>query len=304
MLQYLNFIRFSSGDVGIYICEYFKSLIAIAVEMKVPTSVSAFDTIVGGGVPAGSVIILAGEPGAGNREFSYTSAAKLSLARRDEQFREFMIEDSSDIYIPEGTTYISFSRSRDEIMRAVDLTFNEDLANSFRDNLVFRDFSIEYFKNSIVPIKWVTPNVSEFLKRKGELLKEFVEFLDKNADGRIVIVDSLTDLATSPRIEKEDLLDVIRGLRRKAKDWNTVIYLLLTIGVLDRKDESILFDSVDGVMIFEWHASHKYSKRYRYMYVLKFTGLMSHLEEERIARFNTTLNRRNGFVVVNTEKIG
>jgi len=40
------------------------------------------------------------------------------------------------------------------------------------------------------------------------------------------------------------------------------------------------------------------------MYVLKFVGLMAHLEEERIARFNTTLNRKEGFVVVNTEKIG
>jgi len=39
------------------------------------------------------------------------------------------------------------------------------------------------------------------------------------------------------------------------------------------------------------------------MYVLKFVGLMSSLEEERIARFNTTLDKANGFVVVNTEKI-
>lgn len=272
--------------------------------MKVPTSVSAFDNIVGGGVPSGSVIILAGEPGAGNREFSYTSAAKLSLARKDKHFREFMIEDSPDIYIPEGTTYISFSRSEKEVMHAVDLTFNPDLASSFRDNLVFKDFSIEYFKNSIVPTRWVTQNIGEFLKRKGDLLKEFVEFIDNNADRKIVIVDSLTDLVTSPRIEVNNLIDVIRGLRRKAKEWNTVIYLLLTIGVLDKKMENILFDSVDGVMVFEWHASLRYSKRYRYMYVLKFTGLMAQLEEERIARFNTTLNRRNGFVVVNTEKIG
>ncbi len=272
--------------------------------MRVPTSVSAFDTIVGGGVPAGSVIILAGEPGAGNREFSYTSAAKLSMARKDKSFKEFMIESSEDIYIPKGTTYISFSRSEEEVMHAIDLTFNPDLAKSFRDNLTFRDFSVEYFKNSIVPIKWVTKNVSDFLKKKGDLLKEFVEFIDKNADERIVIVDSLTDLFTSPRIDVKDLIDTIRGLRRKAKEWNTVIYLLLTTGAMDKREENILFDSVDGVMIFQWHASHKYSKRYRYMYVLKFTGLMAHLEEERIARFNTTLNRRMGFVVVNTEKIG
>jgi len=272
--------------------------------MRIPTSVSAFDSIVSGGVPSGSVIILAGEPGAGNLEFSYTSVAKLAYARKDESFRKFMLEDSADIYIPKGTAYISISRSKEEVMRAVDLTFNKDLAEYFRDNLKFKDFSVEFFKNSIVPIKWVTSNASNFLRKKGKLLDEFVEFLDKNSDENIVIVDSLTDLVTSPRIDTMNLIDVIRGLRRKAKEWNTVIYLLLTIGVLDRKEENILFDSVDGVMVFEWHGSQRYSKRYRHMYVLKFTGLMSHLEEEKIARFNTTLNRKMGFVVVNTEKIG
>ena len=272
--------------------------------MRIPTSVSAFDTIVNGGIPSGSVVILAGEPGAGNVEFSYTSAAKLSIARRDEMFRNLMIEDSKDVYIPEGTTYISFSKSKDEVMRAVDITFNEDLANAMKDNLIFKDFSVEFFKNSIVPRKWVTDDVSEFFRRKGDLLKEFVNFIDEHSDGRIVIVDSLTDLATSPRINIKDLVDVIKGLRRNAKKWNTVIYLLLTMGILDRSEENLLFDSVDGVLLFEWHASVKYSKRYRYMYVLKFVGLMAHLEEERIARFNTMLNRKNGFVVINTEKIG
>ncbi len=274
------------------------------VRMRIPTSVSAFDTIVKGGVPAGSVIILAGEPGAGNVEFAYTSAAKLSLARRDRRFREFMIADSPDIYIPKGTVYISFSKSEMEVLHSVDLTFNEDLARSFRDNLEFRDFSVEFFRNSIVPRKWIVNNASDFFRRKGEILNEFVQYIDSHADERIVIVDSLTDLVTSPRIDIKELVDVIKSLRRQAKKWKTVIYLLLTIGIVDRRDEVLLFDSVDGVMVFEWHSSQKYSKRYRYMYVLKFTGLMAHLEEERIARFNTTLNRRNGFVVVNTEKIG
>ncbi|NPA74936.1 MAG: recombinase RecA [Euryarchaeota archaeon] len=273
--------------------------------MRIPTSVAAFDTIVKGGIPSGSVIILAGEPGSGYREFSFTSAAKLAMARNSEEFRRIMIEEAEDIYIPKGTAYISFSRSEKEVMRSVDLSFNPDLAKAFRDNLVFKDFSVEFFKHSIVPPKWVvSSSISEYMKKKGDLLKEFVSFMDAHSNERVVIVDSLTDLLTSPRINTTDLIDVIRGLRRKAKEWDTVIYLLLTLGVLEPREESILFDSVDGVMVFQWHTSTRYSKRYRYMYVLKFVGLMANLEEERIARFNTTLNKRNGFVVVNTEKIG
>ncbi len=270
--------------------------------MRIPTSVAAFDVIVNGGVPSGSVVILAGEPGAGNLEFSFTSAAKLSLARNNEEFRKFIVMDMEDIYLPEGTLYVSISKSGDEVLRAVNLTFNEDLATAFRDNLVIKDLSSEYFRNSIVPRKWLSSDARELLRKKENLLQEFVNIMDEGADGRIVIVDSLTDLVTSPRIQFLDLVDVIKGLRKVAKKWNTVIYLLLTTGILDTREENLLFDSVDGVIIFEWQGS-RYSKRFRYMYVLKFVGLMSHLEEERIARFNTTLNRANGFVVVNTEKI-
>ncbi len=271
--------------------------------MRIPTSVAAFDEIVNGGIPSGSVVILAGEPGAGNVEFAHTSAAKLSMARRFKERRKFIIIDAPDIYLPQGTLYISFSRSSREILRAAEITFDEDLYDSFREDLTFLDLSVEYFRNSIVPRKWITSKPEEFLKRKGELLKEFVRAIE-DADGKIVIVDSLTDLVTSPRIDFNNLVDVIRGMRRVAKNWNTVIYLIFTLGVVDRMKENTLFDAVDGVFVFEWHGSGRYSKRYRYMYVMKFAGLMAHLEEERIARFNTTLNRRNGFVVVNTEKIG
>ncbi len=270
--------------------------------MRIPTSVAAFDVIVNGGVPAGSVVILAGEPGAGNLEFSFTSAAKLSLARRDKEFRRFLVMDLEDIYLPRGTLYVTFSKGRDEILRAVNLTFNRDLADAFSDNLLIEDLSIDYFRNSIVPRKWLSSEPKDLLRKKENMLQQFVSIMDEKANERIVIVDSLTDLATSPRIKFEDLVDVIKGLRKAAKRWNTVIYLLLTTGILDRREENLLFDSVDGVIVFEWQASH-YSKRFRYMYVLKFVGLMSSLEEERIARFNTTLNRQNGFVVVNTEKI-
>ncbi|MCD6370678.1 MAG: recombinase RecA [Thermoplasmata archaeon] len=270
--------------------------------MRIPTSVAAFDVIVNGGIPSGSVVILAGEPGAGNLEFSFTSAAKLSLARENESFRKFLIMEGEDICLPKGTLYISISKTREEILRAVDLTFNEDLSSAFRNNLIFRDLSSEYFRNSIVPRKWISSEPRDILRKKGNLLEEFVNLIDENAHERIVIVDSLTDLAISPRIEFGELVDVIKGLRRAAKKWNSVIYLLLTTGILEKREENLLFDSVDGVLIFEWQGS-RYSKRFRYMYVLKFVGLMSSLEEERIARFNTTLDKANGFVVVNTEKI-
>ena len=52
---------------------------------SVPFGVARLDSILGGGAPPGSVVLLAGESGAGAREFLYTSAAMNALARTDRE---------------------------------------------------------------------------------------------------------------------------------------------------------------------------------------------------------------------------
>jgi hypothetical protein len=78
---------------------------------------------------------------------------------------------------------------------------------------------------------------------------------------------------------------------------------MLAESVVDKKLEAILYDIVDGVIVFRWQGYEKYYIRTRYMYVLKFNGVLSHLEEEKIVRFDTSLNNKRGFVVVDTERI-
>ena len=50
---------------------------------RIPFGVSQFDSLIGGGSPPGSVVLLAGDSGAGAREFCYTSATVNALARAD-----------------------------------------------------------------------------------------------------------------------------------------------------------------------------------------------------------------------------
>jgi hypothetical protein len=47
-----------------------------------PFGINRLDKLIGGGAPAGSVVLLAGDPGAGAREFMYTSALMNGLAGR------------------------------------------------------------------------------------------------------------------------------------------------------------------------------------------------------------------------------
>ena len=50
---------------------------------RVPFGIERLDAMIGGGPPAGSVVLVAGEAGAGAREFCYTSAVLCGLARED-----------------------------------------------------------------------------------------------------------------------------------------------------------------------------------------------------------------------------
>ncbi|HEU12730.1 MAG TPA: recombinase RecA [Euryarchaeota archaeon] len=271
---------------------------------KIPTAVAAFDSIIKGGVPEGSLIMLLGEPGAGGLEFAITSASKLSIARKNPERRPIIIGGyNDDTYIPSGTSYISLTRNEWEVKRLVSLTVNTDLYTSFFDNFRMRDLSPLYFKNSSVPRSWVSSG-SIFGQVEGkDILEEIVKFLNENGNDRVVIIDSLTDLITSPQVDQNVLIDVIKGLEKVSKKWSSIIYLILTEGIADRRMEQILYDIVDGILVFKWYSSEKYTIRFRYLYVPKFIGVLAHIEEERVLRFQTKVDYNEGFIVTYTERI-
>ena len=119
----------------------------------------------------------------------------------------------------------------------------------------------------------------------------------------MVVIDSLTHLAETGTIPMRDLVATLRGLQRVSKRWGGLIYLMLTRGILDPKEEQMIIDSVDGVIVFQWSKNVFNSRRTRYMYVEKFMSILPHLDARRIARFTTIINAREGLVVINTEKI-
>ena len=271
---------------------------------KIPTAVAAFDSIIKGGVPEGSVVLLHGEPGAGNMEFSITSAAKLSIARKFPERRRTMLGGYlEDIYIPSKTCYVSLTKSEAEVKRIVDLSLENDLSQAFFENFIIRDLSSLYFKKSSIPRSWSSGG-SLFDQPEGkDILEEIVKFLNDNGNDSVVIIDSLTDLITSSQVSESMLIDVIKGLVKVSKKWRSIIYLLLTEGIAEKRIEQIISDIVDGILDFKWFASEKYSQRYRYLYVPKFIGVLPHIEEERVIRFKTQVDYTNGFIVTYTEKI-
>jgi len=267
--------------------------------------VADFDSIIKGGFPAGSVVLLIGGVGAGQMEFALTSAAKLSMVKENPESAAFLLGPGKNATLPDKICYITFSRSRDEVLQEMQCSFNKEFSDSFERVVQFKDFSEAYFRRTLVPRSWTGSDPGSLFSgpSNDSVLESLVNYLDENAPGSMVVIDSLTDLVVSANIEITDLVAVLRGMQRVAKKWGGIVYLVLTENVLEDRKQRMIMDSVDGALVFEWSRYANSSRRQRYMYVEKFISLLPHLDKERIARFATTVSAQSGLVVIDTERI-
>jgi KaiC/GvpD/RAD55 family RecA-like ATPase len=276
--------------------------------VKVPTGVPDFDAIIKGGLPQGSVVLLTGDIGAGQQEFIYTSAYKLAIVKEKPFLMESYIGSFCDLNaIPEHICYVSFSRSRLDILREIAEGFDPEFLKILSRKIHFKDLSAHYYKKSLVPSTWTGDggNGGELFggTPKESVLEALIKYLDEVPANSMIIIDSLTDLVVSEEITTPQLVNIMRGLQRASKSWGGIIYLMLTQGVMGSMDQQMLYDSVDGVLVFEWTKYNRCSKRQRYMYVEKFMSVLPHLDMARIARFPTMVTAQSGMTVVNMETI-
>ncbi len=265
--------------------------------MKIPTFVSALDTIINGGVPSGSSILLLGEAGAGGTEFAITSAVKHSRAIDGIIPKELQ---NKEIDLLDGILYVTFSKPASEIMRVIELTMQEDIVRSLKSRIKIVDLSTAYYAKTQIPNSWIG---GPRLREKEDLIGALVSALDRDAPGKMIILDSLSDLITSKLIDEKSLFDLARGVSRAVKKWNSLLYAIMATEITDTRNENILIDIFDGTMLFRWNTSERYSRRRRFMVIPKFIGVLPQIEQEKIERFDTDFDYKSGMIVLNTTKV-
>ena len=136
---------------------------------RIPFGIRQLDTTVDGGAPPGSVVLLAGEAGAGSREFMYTAAAINGLAEADPELHDLYYGDvAENSRLAEEVHYISFTASPDQIYSEIDLSMDEEIVESGLEPVRFHDLSIPYFHTSKVPRQWYaeeTPTIKDLRAR-------------------------------------------------------------------------------------------------------------------------------------------
>ena len=279
------------------------------LSQRVPTGVPDFDFLTGG-IPAGSVVLLLGEAGAGGPEFALTSAAHLMLHYDDPEMHRFFLGSARGPFVyPKGIAYLSTSRSEEQLLREIEGSFEPGYLETLRGHLTFRDLSPAYFADSIVPTSWAAVErpllapATGLAGREDGPLGALAGALDESGPANLVIVDSRTDLGVRRGVDGESILTLLKGLRRRAKAWGGIVYLLLTRGVAPSATEQAIVDSVDGVLSFSWAISPSRSHRQRTMVIDRFMPVLAHIPHEHQGRFVIRINALDGLVTTQYERV-
>lgn len=265
---------------------------------SLPFGVGRLDSLLDGGSPSGSVVLLSEESGAGAREFLYTSAAMNALAHVDTDLFSLYYGDLAETtQLPPEIHYLSLTEGRKSIRREMEYTMTHEIVDGAVDEIQFRDFSPEYFQLSPLPREWYlghTGTIRELSQRdrRQNIFSAIGDYLNEHASGNLVAIDSLTDLKHALGGDSErgwdDVIMLVRGLKKAAYKWDGLILLLVNEDALTEQEFGALMDAASGTFRFSWERGG--SQRTRTMVVREFRGVLSRLEEEDIVQFEIEIH--------------
>jgi KaiC/GvpD/RAD55 family RecA-like ATPase len=277
---------------------------------RIPFGINRLDDIVNGGVPPGSVVLLAGEAGAGSREFMYTSAVMHGLARAEHDLFDLHYgELAAEARLPDEVHMISLTQSESQLRDEMTMSMNSEVAEPALDEINFASLTHQFFHASPVPRDWYAAETGDItsLRQRHEQregpLESLGATLSERAPGNLVVIDSLTNLLGA--IDEDDLTwsdlsYIVTGLQRAAFEWNGLILLHVNSAAIGPSQMGQLVDACSGTMRFQWEAGG--STRARTLVVQQFRGVLSQIEEEDIVRFETELGEA-GFDISDVRKI-
>jgi archaellum biogenesis ATPase FlaH len=274
---------------------------------RIPFGIRRLDTTLGGGAPAGSLVLVSGEGGAGAREFVYTAALMNSLVDRDPDLFDLYYGEMAPEARPPGEVhYLSFTTDVSQLVREMELTLTEEVVDG-GNGIEFHDLSPEYFRISPVPREWYADrtttigNLGQGTDRSS-VPEALGDRLTNSAAGNLVVLDSLTDLiaAAGAEFEWSDIPVILKGMSRAAHGWGGLILAHVNHETLTDEEHGQLVDAADGTLLFEWESGG--SARARTMVVKQFRGVLSRIEDENIVKFETEIGDA-GFDISDVRKI-
>ncbi len=240
-------------------------------DAKIPTGVRSIDLAVSGGLPSGSLVILSGASGSGVDSFFHT-ACFMNAAKK-----EGIISDSQEenTFLPENIIYILLSKTKNDILRDINVAYSDDLIDAFKEVVQFKDLMSDQYSSSLSSLDSLSESSSEEGEEGIEVVRSIVDYLEENGQNSLIVLDSLDDLIRGFGSGSEKrLLDSLKTVRsRNRKDWNSLIFVRLTEGIFPESVENSIFSLADGV--FKFSSKSSGGSRTREIICEKFSGVTS-----------------------------
>ncbi len=211
--------------------------------MKVrKTGILPLDTQLGGGIPAGSVVLVLEEPGAGGDVLSY----------------HFAVEGAVN---GETVFYLATDDTEEEVRRYFNLYFNIDEA-------VWENITLISLPSTFRGYGEKDPK--DFLKKTMYDPISGLKTILRHEDFDRVIVNNLTYFVANYPLG--DVLSLIETFSNHAREKDSVFMMLMTKGMFDLRTETTIKHYADGVM--ELTLKEVENEVQRRLKVIKFKGTL------------------------------
>lgn len=291
---------------------------------RLPFGIDRLDETIAGGAPAGSVVLLSGEAGAGAREFMQTVAVMNGLAAADhELFERHYGRLAAAVRLPERISYLTVTTDPAAVRSEIGLWMDTALAEAGLERVRLCSLGGTAFRDSPVPRQWyddtdtdagagsgadADAETSASAIQRGDpggepagLLTALCRRLTARAPNGLVILDSLSDLvAADSGISWPEIGVFLHGLRTAAHRWDSLLLVRVSPETLAPTEHGRLVDACSGTIAFEWVTDG--SVRARTLVIRAFRGVLSALPAERLVRFETDLGK-TGFDISDVRKI-
>lgn len=268
--------------------------------------IKSFDSAIKGGAPIGSVILLAGEPGAGSREFMYTSAMFNALYHADYELFDLHYTVTGNARAPDGVHYLSVAYQDTHLEEEIARIIDDELLEAALPYITFHDISESFFELTNLPRDWYKTTPQDIHSIGGNaasngVLEQLTRTISDTAPNNLLVIDSLTALASAPHadLDPDRLPTFVRGLSRAAYAWEGVILVQVNPDAIPQSLYQQLVDAADGTFIFQWEDGAELN---RTMQVRQFRGVLSQLEAEDIVKFETEIDE-TGFSISDVRTI-
>ncbi len=182
-------------------------------ESRVPTGINNLDNLIEGGIPRGSLVLLAGNPGTGKTVFGM----------------QFLCKGAEDCR--ENGIYVSFAESEETIMYNMSKLFGRDLVNEVNGKVKILDFTTVTEKGLATILEMIVKEVTA-LKAKR------------------LVIDSFSAMAQAFKepIEARSILHNILGKLVRNLGCTTILIVEVPIGI-EKIGISVEEFVADGVII-------------------------------------------------------